>query len=177
LVAGSLFAGNYNVDASHSSVGFKVKHMMISNVKGKFDKFSGSFVFDEKTKTLKSLQGEVEATSINTENAKRDNHLRSEDFFDVTNYPKLTLKITDVNGDSATGKLTIRGVTKVVKFELETSGVIKDPWGNTRTGLTLETKVNRQDYGLKWNDVLETGGLIVGDKVKISVELEGILTK
>ncbi|WP_373072841.1 YceI family protein [Sulfurimonas sp.] len=177
LVAGSLFAGNYNVDVTHSNVSFKVKHMMISNVTGKFDKFKGNFVFDEKTKTLKSLYGEVEAASVNTENEKRDTHLRSADFFDVTKYPTLTLELTDIGSDEATGKLTIHGITKLVKFELETTGVIKDPWGNQRTGLSLEAKVNRQEFGLKWNDLLESGGLIVDDKVKIFIELEGILTK
>lgn len=177
LFAGSLLAGNYNVDASHSNVGFKVKHMMISNVTGKFDKFSGNFEYDEKTRTLKSLRGEVETASINTENEKRDAHLRSDDFFAADKHPKMIFFVTKVDGDELTGKLTIRGVTKDVKFELETSGVITDPWGNTRTGLTLEAKINRFDYGLKWNKALEAGGLIVDDKVKIIVELEGILTK
>ena len=177
LLTSGLFAGTYNVDIHHSSVGFKVKHMMISNVKGKFDKFNGSFVFDEKTKTLKSLQGEVEAASVNTENLKRDDHLRSDDFLDVKKYPKLTLKLTEIKDDEASGELTIHGITKTVKFDLETNDVIKDPWGNTRTGLTLEAKVVRQDFGLKWNKLLETGGLVVGDDVKISIELEGILSK
>lgn len=177
LVASGLLAGTFKVDEDHSNVGFKVKHMLITNVTGKFDKFHGSFELDEKTNTLKSLTGEVEVASINTENEKRDGHLRSDDFFAAKEHPKMTFFVTKVDGDEVTGKLTIRGTTKTVKFDLEQSGVITDPWGNTRTGLTLETKINRFDYGLKWNKALEAGGLIVGDTVKIIVELEGILAK
>lgn len=178
LGAATLFAGTYNVDPDHSNVAFKVKHMMISNVKGQFDKFSGSFVYDEKTKTLQSLQGVVDVNSISTDNAKRDAHLKSADFFDVAKYPKMTMTLTKVKGDYAYVKLTIHGITKDVKMELETSGmVIKDPWGNVRTGLSLSGKVNRKDFGLNWNQLIEAGGVMVGDRVKISVELEGILAK
>jgi len=174
----SLFAGTYNVDKDHSSIGFKVKHMMISNVKGQFDTFSGSFEYDEKTKMLKALTGVVDVNSINTDNAKRDRHLKSSDFFDAANYPEMKLTLVKVDGETAYAKLSIHGITKEVKMELETSGmVIKDPWGNSRTGLSLSTSINRMDYGLKWTDLMETGGMIVGDKVKISIELEGILAK
>ncbi len=178
LSVGSLFAGTYNVDVDHSDVAFKVKHMMISNVKGQFDKYSGSFEYDEKTKTLKSLNGIVEINSINTQNAKRDEHLKSADFFDAAKYPTMNLKVTKVDGDTAYTQLTMHGVTKEVKMELELSGqVIKDPWGNTRTGLSLSGKINRKDFGLNWNQLMEAGGVMVGDDVKISIELEGILAK
>jgi polyisoprenoid-binding protein YceI len=178
LSVGSLFAGTYNVDVAHSNVAFKVKHMMISNVKGQFDKFSGSFEYDEKTKTLKSLNGIVEINSINTQNAKRDGHLKSADFFDVAKYPTMNLKVIKVDGDTAYTQLTMHGVTKEVKMELELSGqVIKDPWGNTRTGLSLSSKISRKDFGLNWNQLIEAGGVVVGEDVKISIELEGILAK
>lgn len=178
LSVGTLFAGTYNVDKDHSNVAFKVKHMMITNVTGQFDKFSGTFDYDDKTKTLKSLNGEVDVTSINTDNVKRDDHLRSADFFDVTKYPSMHLTLEKVDGDTATMKLTMHGVTKEVKMELETSGVVvKDPWGNSRTGLSLSGKINRKDFGLSWNDLMEAGGAMVGDKIKISIDIEGILAQ
>jgi len=178
LSIGTLFAGTYNVDIDHSNVAFKVRHMMISNVTGQFDKFSGTYDYDDKTKTLRSLNGEVDVTSINTHNVKRDDHLKSVDFFDVAKYPKMHLTLEKVEGDTAYMKLTMHGVTKEVKMELETSGVvIKDPWGNSRTGLSLSGKVNRKDFGLNWNELLEAGGVAVGETVKISLELEGILAK
>lgn len=178
LSVGTLFGGIYNVDVDHSDVAFKVKHMMISNVKGQFNKYSGSFEYDEKTKTLKALNGTVDINSINTDNPKRDAHLKSADFFDVAKYPSMTLKVTKVDGDTAYTQLTIHGITKDVKMELELSGnVIKDPWGYTRTGLSLSGKINRKDFGLNWNQLIEAGGVMVGDDVKISIELEGILAK
>lgn len=177
LAAGTLFAGTYKVDTSHSYVGFKVKHMMISNVKGKFNTFNGSFEYDENTKTLKSLTGTVDVVSINTENKKRDDHLRSSDFFAADKFPTITFKLDKVDGDTAYGKLTMRGVTKDVKLELENNGMVKDPWGNTRVGLTLSGKVNRYDYGIKYNSLLEAGGVTIGENVKLEIEIEGILAK
>ena len=177
ITATALFAGTYNVDASHSNVGFKVKHLMISNVTGKFDKFSGSFVYDEKSNTLKSLSGVAEVASINTENAKRDGHLKSADFFDAANFPKVTFTLDKIDDDKAYGKLTMRGVTKSVKLDYENNGTVIDPWGNKRVGLELSGKINRKDYGLNWNKGLEAGGVVVGETVKLSIELEGILAK
>lgn len=177
LVASALFGGTYNVDTSHSNVGFKVKHLMISNVTGKFDKFSGTFEYDEKTNTLKSLVGNVEVASINTEHEKRDGHLRSPDFFDAKNHPKLTFILDRTEGDYAYGKLTMRGVTKDVKLDFENNGSVKDPWGNTRVGLELNGKINRKDFGLNWNKALEAGGVVVGETIKLNIELEGILAK
>ncbi|MDM5270848.1 YceI family protein [Sulfurovum sp. zt1-1] len=178
LSVGTLFAGTYNVDLDHSNVAFKVKHMMISNVTGQFNKFSGTFNYDDETKTLTSLNGEVDVNSIDTDNAKRDAHLKSVDFFDVAKYPSMQLTLDKVEGDTALVKLTMHGVTKEVKMELETSGtVIKDPWGNSRTGLSLSGKINRKDFGLNWNQVIEAGGVAVGETVKINIEIEGILAK
>jgi len=177
VASGMLFASSYTVDSHHTSVGFKVKHMMISNVKGSFDKFSGNFEYDEKTQKIKSLVGTIEASSINTANVKRDKHLRSADFFDVNVYPDIKFVLDRVDDDDAYGKLTIRGITKPVKLEFENTANIKDPWGNTRMGISLSGKIDRKDFGLVYNSVLETGGVLIGDTVKFEVEIEGILQK
>jgi len=178
LCVGNLFAGVYKVDADHTNVAFKVKHMMISNVKGEFGKFSGTFAYDEKTKTLQSLHGDVDVASISTDNAKRDGHLKSADFFDVAKYTTMSYTLDKVVGNKAYGKLTIHGITKEVPMDLELSGnVVKDPWGNTRTGLSLNGTINRKDFGLMWNQAIEAGGVMVADEVKISVDIEGILQK
>ncbi|UPT78597.1 YceI family protein [Sulfurovum sp. XGS-02] len=178
ISVGTLFAGTYNVDLDHSNVAFKVRHMMISNVTGQFNKFSGTFEYDDHSKTLRALNGEVDVSSIDTDNVKRDDHLKSVDFFDVAKYPSMQLTLEKIEGDTATMKLTMHGVTKEVKMVLETSGVvIKDPWGNSRTGLSLSGKINRKDFGLNWNQLIETGGVAVGETIKISLEIEGILTK
>ncbi|WP_024955763.1 YceI family protein [Sulfurospirillum arcachonense] len=177
LAAGTLFAGNYNLDVAHSSLGFKVKHMMVSNVKGTFDKFNGSFEYDEKAKKLVALKGTVDISSVNTANAKRDGHLKSADFFDVAKFPEMNFELTKVDGDTAYGKLTMHGITKEVKLDFENNGIVKDPWGNTRVGLALYGKINRKDFGLVYNSALEAGGVLIGDKVKLDIELEGILAK
>ncbi len=177
LSASALYAGTFNIDKSHSNVGFKVKHMMISNVSGKFEEFNGKFEYDEEAKKLKNLEGTVVVKSINTANEKRDNHLRQSDFFAAEKYPNIKFDLDRVEGDKAYGKLTMRGVTKDVALDLETSQTIKDPWGNTRMGVVLEGEVNRFDYGIKYNKILEAGGVAVGEDVKLIVELEGILKK
>ena len=178
LSVGTLFAGTYKVDVDHSTVAFKVKHMMISNVNGQFTKFSGTFVYDEKSKTLQSLQGVVDVSSISTDNVKRDGHLKSADFFDLAKFTTITFTLDKVEGDTAYGQLTIHGVTKEIKMALETSGtVVKDPWGAVRKGLSLTGTINRKDFGLNWNKLVEAGGVMVGDDVKIDVELEGVLVK
>ena len=177
LAAGVLYAGTYNVDRSHSNVGFKVKHLMISNVTGKFDTFTGSIEYDEKTNTVTALKGKIIVDSINTENKKRDDHLRSVDFFDAKNHPELTFTLDTIKDDKAYGVLTMRGVSKKVVLDIELNGTVTDPWGNKRIGLELNGKVNRTDYGLNWNKALEAGGIVVGEKVKLLIELEGILAK
>jgi polyisoprenoid-binding protein YceI len=177
LLASTLFAGNYNVDVSHSSVGFKIKHLMISNVKGTFDEFKGTFSYDEKLNTLTSLAGEVMVPSINTANAKRDGHLKSADLFDVSKFPTMTFEITKIDGDVAYGDFTLRGITKNIKLELENGGSIKDPWGNNRAAVTLTGKIKRADFGLTYNKVLEAGGVVIGEDVKLNIELEGIEAK
>ena len=177
LAAGTLFAGTFNVDKSHSNIGFKVKHLMISNVIGNFKEFSGTIEYDEKTKTLQSISGKVEVASINTENEKRDGHLKADDFFAAKQFPYITFESTKVEGDEVTGKFTMRGVTKEVTFDLENNGTIVDHRGNTKVGLSLEGKINRKDYGVRYNKVLEAGGVAVGDKIKLLIELEAVLKK
>lgn len=177
LGSASLFAGQYDIDTSHSNVGFKVKHMMISDVTGKFDKFNGTFEYDEKTKTLKSLSGNIQVASINTANEKRDGHLKSSELFDAQKYPEIMFTLDKIKGDAAYGKLTMHGVTKNIVLDLENNGIIKDPWGNQRVGLGLSGKLNRKDYGITWNTVLEAGGVAVGEVVKLDIQLEGILAK
>jgi len=173
-----LNAANYNVDASHSDVGFKVKHMMISSVKGSFEKFDGNFSIDEKTKHFSAINGTVEVESLTTKEAKRDDHLKSGDFFDVVKYPQMHLKLLKQSAEKATFELTIKDVTKVVTLDIEEiSGTVKDPWGNTRLAFELHGKINRKDFNINFNKVLETGGLLVGDTVKFEILLEGIQTK
>ena len=173
----ALFAGNYNVDASHTNAGFTVKHMMITNVTGKFNDVAGTFEFDEKTNTLKSINGEIIVASINTANEKRDEHLKAEEMFDVAKFPKITFKSTKIEKDAVYGDFTMKGVTKNIKLELENGGTVTDPWGKQRAGFELEGKINRKDFGITWNKVLETGGVAVGEEIKLQIAMEGILAK
>lgn len=173
----SLIAGNYNVDVSHSNVGFKVKHLMISNVKGSFSEFSGSFEYDEKTNTLKKLDGVIEVKSIDTANAKRDAHLRSSDFFDLEKYPLITFKLLEVNGDEVYGDFTMKGITKKIKLDYEAGGSNKNPRGMAVAAFSLTGEINRGDFNLSWNKALETGGFVVGDKIKLEIDLEGVEAK
>jgi len=176
-VSTALFAGTYNVDASHTNAGFTVKHMMITNVTGKFNDVAGTFEFDEKTNTLKSINGEIVVASINTANEKRDEHLKAEDMFDVAKFQKITFKSTKIEKDAVYGDFTMKGVTKNIKLDLETSSVIKDPWGKQRTGFSLNGKIKRSDFGLTWNKALETGGVAVSDDVKLAIDIEGVLAQ
>jgi len=177
LLVSTLFAGTYNVDKEHSTVGFKVKHMMISNVTGSFDSFKGTFDYDEKTKTLKTLSGEISTSSINTSNEKRDAHLKEKDMFAVKQFPTITFKLTKLNEDEAYGDFTLKGVTKNIKLDFENGGAIKDPWGNERAGFALSGKIKRADFGLTYNSVLEAGGVAIGETVKLDIEIEGIKVK
>jgi len=172
LASASLFGAVYDVDPTHSSVGFKIRHMMISNVSGHFGEFSGSY--DLENGTLASLTGSVSADSVDTGIAKRDAHLKSPDFFDAAKFPKITFTMTKFDGDKVTGELTMHGVTRTVTLDATVSGTIKDPWGMTRSSVALEGKIKRSDFGLTYNQVLEAGGVALGDEVKITVELEGI---
>jgi polyisoprenoid-binding protein YceI len=170
----------WNLDPVHSVAEFKVKHMMISNVKGQFTGISGVLTLDEKDITNSSVEAIIDAATINTREPQRDAHLRSADFFDVEKYPTLSFRSTEVKtaGDAqlaVMGELSIHGVTREVVFDVEgPTEAGKDPWGNTRIGLSAATKINRKDFGLKWNTTLETGGVLVGETIAITLDLEFI---
>ena len=174
LLVSVLTAGNYEVDASHSNVAFKVKHLMLSSAKGIFDNFNGTYEYDEKSGLLKSLSGNVLASSINTNHADRDKHLNAEDMLDTKKFPKIFFTLTKVEDDIVYGDITIKGITKNIKLDYEDNGHAKDPWGNYRSAFELTGKLNRKDFGLTYNKVLEAAGLIVGEVVKLSIEIEGI---
>lgn len=165
------------LDAGHSSVDFSVKHMMIANVKGTFKDFDATIEADPADLTTANIEFSVETASVDTRNNDRDAHLRSGDFFDVENHPKMTFKSTSItkNDDGeydVTGDLTIKGTTKPQTFSVTFEGSGKDPWGNEKAGFSVEGSINRSDYGLTWNAALETGGVLVGDKVKISLDVQ-----
>lgn len=166
------------LDPAHTLAEFSVKHMMISTVKGRFNKVEGSIVVDPAEVTTAQFSGSVDIASIDTGEAGRDDHLRSADFFDAANFPTISFKSWRVEPDGddyrMVGDLSIRGTTKSVIWALTYEGQGKDPWGNERIGFTAETKVDRKEFGLVWNAVLETGGVLVGDQVKIAVHLEAI---
>lgn len=168
-----LNAQNFKVDTAHTKVAFKVKHLMISNVIGHFETFHGTFAYDEKKGAPSSLKGEVEVKSINTSIEKRDNHLRSPDFFDARNFPTMSLEMLSLNENEMVANLTIKGITKKVTFEFENGGTAVAPNGVKKAGFSLEGKINRLDYDLKWNKALEAGGVVVGDIVKINIDIEG----
>lgn len=165
------------IDPTHSEIGFKVKHMMFTNVSGKFDTYEASVTTEEDNFTTANIEFSADINSIDTRNADRDGHLKSADFFDAENHPKLTFKasslskLEDGNYEIA-GDLTIKGVTKFVKLPAEFSGLMTDPWGNTKAGLNIYGKINRKDWGLNWNSALETGGVLVGEEVKLEIELQ-----
>ena len=168
----------WNIDPVHSVAEFKVKHMMISNVKGQFTGIAGVLKLDEAAITNSSIEATIDAASINTGDAQRDGHLKSPDFFNVETFPTLAFKSTHVtrnaDGDlTIDGDLTMHGVTRKATFSVEgPSAPGKDPWGNTRIGLSATTKINRKDFGLTWNSTLETGGVLVGEEVTISLDVQ-----
>lgn len=171
-------ATTWNIDPVHSVAEFKVKHMMISNVKGQFTGISGVLTLDEADVARSRVEATIDAASINTRDSQRDAHLQSAEFFDVTKFPTLSFRSTSVSRKTAgllavEGDLTIHGVTRRVMFSVEgPSPEAKDPWGNTRIGLSAETKVNRKDFGLIWNATLETGGILLGDDISISLDVQ-----
>jgi polyisoprenoid-binding protein YceI len=172
------FAADWSVDKAHSRVGFAVKHLMIATVRGTFSDYGATITFDENDPANLSFRGTIQAASINTNNEDRDNHLRSADFFDVANYPTLTFASTKTEKVAdgkyrVTGDLTIRGTTKEVVLDVEgLTPVVKGMQGEIRTGATVTTTINRKDFGVSWNKVLETGGVVVSDEVKITIEAE-----
>jgi polyisoprenoid-binding protein YceI len=168
---------SWTIDNAHSEVNFTVRHMMISNVRGSFETFTGTVDFDELRPANTKVDVQIEAASISTRDAKRDGHLRSPDFFDAENYPYLTFKskrveVLDDTHARLVGDLTIRDLTREVTLQVEYSGMAQSPWGSTSAGFTASTKISRKDWDLNWNVALETGGWLVGDEIKIDLELE-----
>jgi polyisoprenoid-binding protein YceI len=168
----------WNIDPVHSIAEFKVKHMMISNVKGQFPKVTGKLTLDESYLGKSQVEATIEAASIETRDPQRDAHLKSADFLDVEKFPALSFKSTGIrqirDGELAVeGSLTIHGVTRKVVFSVEgPTPPAKDPWGNTRVAVSATTKINRKDFGLTWNTALETGGILVGDEVTITLDIQ-----
>lgn len=164
-------ATKWNLDTTHSEITFKVRHMMISNVKGAFNTFTAEVEAEDDTFKNAKVTATIQTDSIDTNNADRDTHLKSADFFNVEQNPTITFE-SDSLADDVTGHLTINGVTKPVQLEVEFGGINQDPWGNTKAGFTFEGKIKRSDFGLNWNAALETGGVLVSDEVKIAGELQ-----
>jgi polyisoprenoid-binding protein YceI len=172
--------GTWDIDASHSEVGFSVRHLGISKTKGRFGTFTGALVVADVPEDS-SVAVEIDMASVDTRDAGRDEHLRGADFFEVETFPTMTFRSTKVTpkGDRwlVEGDLTIKNVTKKVVLDAEVTGLATDPWGNDRVGFQASTEVDREDFGLTWNAALEAGGLLVGKTVKISLEVEAVLQK
>lgn len=168
----------WNVDPTHAEVGFAVRHMMIATVRGRFGAVTGTVTVDEKNPAKSKVDVSIDARSIDTRQEMRDNHLRSPDFFDVDRFPNLHFVSKRIEGDPRNGEfrvigdLTIRDVTREVELKATLEGETKDPWGNERAGVSATGKLNRTDFGLHWNQALETGGVVVGDEVKLSIDVE-----
>ena len=168
---------SWQIDSSHSHVNFTARHMMISKVRGNFESFSGTVNFDEENPANTTVNIEVDLTSVNTRDEQRDGHLKSPDFFDVENYPTMTFVSTrveqiDAQNGRLFGQLTIKDVTKEIVLDVEYAGMAKSPWGTVSAGFSASGSLNRKEWGLNWNQALETGGVLVGDKINIEIELE-----
>ena len=173
--APSIPAGTWQLDPAHSAVTFTARHMMVAKVRGRFSDFSADIVIGEDP-LQSTVNATVQMASIDTGEGAHDDHLRTNEFFDIENHPTMTFRSTGLEGSGdeykLSGDLTIRGVTKPVTFDLEVGGVGKDPWGNTRAGFTVTGTINRKDFGVEWNAPLETGGVLIGDKVNIEIDIE-----
>jgi polyisoprenoid-binding protein YceI len=176
----TLPAGTWTVDPAHSSVGFTVRHLMVSKVRGSFKEFTADIVTAQNPLDSK-VSATVQMASIHTGDDGRDQHLRTNDFFDIDQFPTMSFTSTGLEGAGADyklrGDLTIKGVTHPVTFDLEVNGLEQDPWGNTRSGFTLTGSILRKDYGMEYNAILESGGVMVGDKVNIEIDVEAVLNK
>jgi polyisoprenoid-binding protein YceI len=181
-VATPTVTGTYAIDPSHSRIGFVARHAMVTKVRGSFNEFEGQGYFDAENPANSKVQLTIKAASIDTRNADRDGHLRSNDFFDMETYPEINFVSTQVEQVDdetyrVTGDLTIKGVTKPVTVDFEYTGAATDPFGNQRIGLEGKTVVNRKDWGISWNAALETGGVLVGEKVTLEFEVSAIRTQ
>lgn len=164
-------ATKWNLDPTHSEITFKVRHMMISNVKGSFTDFTSELESEDDTFKNVTVKTTIQTNSVNTNNADRDNHLKGEEFFNVAANPVITFESNSLNNE-ITGNLTINGITKPVTLDVEFGGINVDPWGNTKAGFSFEGKIKRSDFGLNWNAALEAGGVMVSDEVKVAGELQ-----
>jgi polyisoprenoid-binding protein YceI len=170
-------ATSYAIDPAHASAQFKVRHLMVSHVRGELGEVTGEIVIDDADLTRSTVVARIDATRLDTRNGDRDEHLRSADFLDVTDHPLVTFRATAVRPTAASrfeieGDLTIRGATRPVTIDAEVSDEIRDPWGNLKRGVTATARLNRKDFGLTWNAAMETGGLVVGDTVDVTIEAE-----
>ena len=171
--------GTWNIDPSHSAIAFSVRHMVVSKTRGRFTKWSGQLRFDAENPVVSSVEVTIDPASIDTADGQRDAHLRSADFLDVEKFPTASFRSTKVEeSDSGryriTGDLTVHGVTKSVVLDVTYEGSGKDPWGGERAGFSGSTSIDRKDFGLRWNQALETGGVLVGDKVELMLEIEAV---
>jgi len=178
-MSNTIAAGTWAIDPSHSEISFSVRHLMVSKVRGHFTKFSGNLVIAEDN-TKSSVTAEIDAASIDTRDENRDNHLRTNEFFDIETHPTWSFASTAVRtggkgGYLVDGNLTIKGVTKPVVLDLEVAGTSTDPWGNTKAGFSASTVINRKDFGVEWNAPLETGGVLVGEEVTLTLEIQAAL--
>lgn len=167
----------WNIDADHSEVGFAVKHLMVATVRGTFRRFSGKVVLNEENIKASTIEAEIDVASIDTRQEQRDAHLRTSDFFDAENFPAITFRSNKIEHlrhgyYRALGELTIRGVTRAVVLDVEETGRGGDPWGNQRIGYSARTSINREEFGLTWNQALEAGGVLVGSEVKITMDVQ-----
>ena len=172
---------HWNVDPEHSTVEFRVAHMVVSKTTGYFTDYQGYIDMDSETGTVKAIEATIKTASVTTKHEKRDTHLRNADFFDVEKYPTMTYRMKHykktADGYEAVGELTLRGVTKDVVLTGNFNGIAKDPWGNVRAGFNAEGKLNRKDFGMVWSKMLDGGGLVVGDEVLIKLDIECIKAK
>jgi len=171
----------YTVDRAHSEVSFQIRHF-VTNVRGQFDQYEGTIWFDTENPEASRVEFEIDAASINTFNADRDKHLRSDDFFAVEKHPKISFKSSKIkktgeNAYAVTGTFVLRGVTKEITLPVTFLGTVKDPWGSTRAGFEATAALDRKDYGINWNRALDQGGFVLGDEAKISINLETVLKK
>jgi len=178
LAALPLSAETFSIDPAHSEVGFTIRHL-VSNVRGRFNDFSGKINMDTKNLPASSVDFHVKATSIDTAVPDRDKHLRSADFFDVEKFPEISfksksIKATGKDSYAVTGAFTMHGVTKEITLPVTFNGTAKDPWGGQRAGFSTETTINRKDYGIVWNKALDSGGVLVGEKVELTLEIEAV---
>jgi polyisoprenoid-binding protein YceI len=168
----------WKIDPAHTTVEFAAKHLMITTVKGRFSDVEGEIVISDADPSKSSVTATIKAASIDTRTTQRDDHLRSADFLDAANFPELTFKSTRITGEKSefkvTGDLTIRGVTREITLDVTNEGTTKDPWGGERIAFSATTKLDRRDFGLTWNQAIETGGVLVGNDVKISIDVQAV---